>query len=402
MALTYLPLFIASTVVAVLMAYAIGANDVANAIATIVGAKTMGMRNAIIMASVMEFSGASLMGAKVTDTISKGIVEPKEFEGEPELFIAGMLSALVGSTSWLLLATWFKLPVSTTHSIVGGIIGFTVLEKGVRALNWQKIAFVASAWLVSPLMGGLIAFSLYFIINRFILARKNPLYWCYKLQPFLYGGCVAFMAAFLIYETLPNWGNNVVPFYVYIVIPIFLFFTVAVLVKYYLVPYLILHEQDAMENLAIMEANQDGEASASMMSTNSHFEHVLVFKTFMPLQVLTSALVAFAHGANDVSNAVGPFSAILSTYQNHKVPEESETKFWVLIAGGVAIVLGLATLGYRVLYHGREDNEAKSSEGVFCRIRRLVHCYVCLSHRFVCVLCLCVHYMPRIDRMHLR
>jgi len=181
MALSYLPLFIASSVVAALMAYAIGANDVANAIATIVGAKTMSMRNAIIMASVMEFSGASLMGAKVTGTISKGIVDPKQFDGEPELFIAGMLSALVGSTAWLLIATGLKLPVSTTHSIVGGIIGFTVLEKGVNALSWNKIAFEASARLVSPLMGGLIAFTLYYIINHFILERKNPLYWCYKL-----------------------------------------------------------------------------------------------------------------------------------------------------------------------------------------------------------------------------
>jgi PiT family inorganic phosphate transporter len=346
MASTHLALFIVSAFFAALMAYAIGANDVANAIATSVGSKTLSMRTAIVMASICEFSGASLMGAKVTGTISKGIVDPQEFADNPDLFMAGMLSSLVGSSVWLLLATYFKLPVSTTHSIVGGIIGFTILEKGAHTLNWSKIAFIASSWIVSPLLGGIIAFILYYIVNRFILERKNALHWCYKFQPFLYGICAGFMGAFLVYETIPNLSKDI-PLYVYIVVPVGLFIVVALLVKYFLVPYLIEHEQDAIESLAMMDAKDE---AGSIMSTNSHFEQILVFKTFMPLQVLTSCLVAFAHGANDVANAVGPFTAILSVYQNHRVPDKVTTPHWVLLAGGVAIVLGLATLGYRVLY----------------------------------------------------
>jgi len=338
-------ILIIAAIVAFVMAFAIGANDVANAIATIVGAKTVRVRTAIIMASVMEFAGASLMGAKVTDTISKGIVDPMEFQDTPTLFMLGMFSALLSASIWLLVATYFKLPVSTTHSIVGGVIGFTVLEKGASVLNWEKIIFIASSWVVSPFLGGIIAFIVFYGLNRFILQTTNPVEQCYKWQPFLYGGCISIMGLFFVYETFPNLFD--VPFYVYIVVPFGLFLIVAALVFFVLVPYLIRHEEDPVDNLELLAPKKDAETS--LLSTNMLQDRLIVYKTFMPLQVLTSCLVAFAHGANDVANAVGPFAAIISIYKNGAVTAEVDSPPWLLVAGGAGIVLGLSTFGYRVL-----------------------------------------------------
>jgi len=296
---------------------------------------------------VMEFSGASLMGAKVTGTISKGIVDPLVFEGEPTMFMLGMFSALVSASIWLLVATYFKLPVSTTHSIVGGVIGFTALAKGLDVLDWSQIAFIASSWVVSPILGGIIAYMLFFVINQFVLSSKTPLKQCYRFQPFLYGGCIAFMAMFLVYETIPNLDVKV-PFYVYIIIPASLFLLVGLLVYYFWVPYLVSHEKDPLEDWELLAQTKE-EPGTVMDSTSHTYELRLINKTFMPLQVLTSCLVAFAHGANDVANAAGPFAAILSVYNNGDVGEEVTTPIYLLIIGGVAIVVGLSTFGYRVL-----------------------------------------------------
>jgi len=296
----------------------------------------------------MEFVGASLMGSRVTNTISKGIVDPMVFQDEPTLFMLGMFSALLAASIWLLVATYFKLPVSTTHSIVGGVIGFTILDKGFDVLNWKQIIFIASSWVVSPILGSIIAFSLYYVLNRFVLRSRTPVEQCYKAQPLLYGVTIAIMGLFLVYETFPSsWS---IPIYAYVVIPIGLFIIVASVVYFFLVPFLMQIEEDLIENSEpLVPKGIPEDEDGSWASTNMVLDRMLIYKIFMPLQVLTSGLVAFAHGANDVANAVGPFAAIMSIYEDGQITAKVSAPFWLLIIGGVGIVIGLTTFGYRVL-----------------------------------------------------
>ncbi len=171
----YLITGIISIVAGFYMAWTIGANDVANAMGTSVGSGALTLKQAVVVAGIFEFAGAVLVGSHVTDTIRKGMVDPVIFTATPDVLMLGMLSALLASAIWLQLATHWGLPVSTTHSIVGAVVGFALIAVGTSAISWGKVSQIVASWVISPLMGGVIASTMFIFIRNRILDRQHPI-----------------------------------------------------------------------------------------------------------------------------------------------------------------------------------------------------------------------------------
>lgn len=317
--------FIMAIIFGFYMTWGIGANDVANAMGTSVGSGAITVKQAIIIAAVFEFAGAFLAGGQVTATIRKGIIDPSTIVGTPELLVYGMLAALLASAIWLMIASTRGWPVSTTHSIVGAIVGFAVVGIGVEAVNWGKIGSIAASWIVSPLVGGTIALLLMVSIRKMILNADNPFDKAKTWAPvyvFLVGWIVSLVTMFKGLKHLDLHLTGIESFIVSIVIGII----TAVIGK-------------MMINKVKMDSNADKD-----------FHYASVEKVFTPLMVFTACAMAFAHGSNDVANGIGPMAAVVSIVESSgQVGQKAGLPIWILLLGGVGIVIGLATMGYRVM-----------------------------------------------------
>ncbi|MCL4119566.1 UNVERIFIED_CONTAM: hypothetical protein GTU68_014870 [Idotea baltica] len=251
------------------MAWGVGANDVANAMGTSVGAGALTIKQAILIAMVFEFAGAYLAGGEVTSTIRKGIIDPAILEGTPELLVYGMLSALLAAGTWLLIASMMGWPVSTTHSIVGAIVGFAAVGISPEAVHWGKVGKIVASWVVSPVLAGTIAYMLFSSVQKLILTRDDPF----------------------------SRAKKIIPIYMF-------------------------------------------------------------------AMIFTACAMAFAHGSNDVANAVGPLAAVVSVVKSGAVGAKSMMPSWILLLGGVGIMLGLATYGFKVMGTiGRKITELTPSRG---------------------------------------
>lgn len=307
------------------MTWGIGANDVANAMGTSVGSGAITVFQAIVIAAIFEFAGAFLAGGHVTGTIRKGIIDPTPIVDNPEILVFGMLAALLAAAIWLMIASNRGWPVSTTHSIVGAIVGFAIAGIGVDAVNWGKIAQIAASWVVSPMLGGLLAFLLMMSIRRLILGSVTP------------------------FESAKRWG----PAYVFLV-----GFVIALVTLFKGLKHLKLELSIGM---SFVVAALIGAALAFIgwllirritvdAAADKEFHFASVEKVFTPMMLFTACAMAFAHGSNDVANGVGPLAAVVSIVQSGgEVAQKSALPIWILILGGVGIVVGLATLGYRVM-----------------------------------------------------
>ncbi|MCU7875586.1 MAG: inorganic phosphate transporter [Candidatus Thiodiazotropha sp. (ex Lucinoma borealis)] len=307
------------------MSWGIGANDVANAMGTSVGSGAITVKQAIIIAAIFEFAGAFIAGGSVTKTIRKGIIDPSSITGNPELLIYGMLSALLASAIWLMFASTRGWPVSTTHSIVGAIVGFAVVGIGVDAVNWGKIASIVASWIVSPLVGGVIALLLMISIRKLILNTDSPFTKAKTWAPmyvFLVGWIVSLVTLFKGLKHLKLELNMVESLVVATIFGII----VAIIGK-----------------IMINKVQVDDEA-------DKDFHYASVEKVFTPLMVFTACAMAFAHGSNDVANGIGPMAAVLSLVESGgEVGQKSGLPIWILFVGGAGIVIGLATMGYKVM-----------------------------------------------------
>lgn len=327
------------------MAWAIGANDVANAMGTSVGSGALTLLGAIILAGVLEFGGAVLIGSNVTETISKGIVDTELFnvtgpwgERGPTMLGLGMLCALLAAAGWLHIATHMGLPVSTTHSIVGAVVGIGVASFGLSGVNWGTLGQIIASWVVSPMLGGILAFLSFYSIRRFILTAPDPVRATLRASPWIVAGVVMLLVLSFIYKVLQNRMDAP---------PLLLALLVAV------------------------GAGAVGGVLASALTRNmapapGMRPYQFVERVFALLQIATAAFVAFAHGANDVANAIGPVAAVVSLYKVGfaSVPAEVTVPLWVLVLGGGGIVVGLATLGYKVIATiGREITEITPTRG---------------------------------------
>ena len=321
------------------MAWGIGANDVANAMATSVGSKALTIKQAILVAAVFEFAGAFLAGGQVTATIRKGIIDASQVEGSPELLVYGMLAALLSAAVWLLIASRKGWPVSTTHSIVGAIVGFAAVGIGVESVNWAKIGTIVASWVVSPMLSGLLAFSIFMSVQKLILGTDDPLKNARRYVPFYIFAVGFILALVTLIKGLKHVGLDLTTGE-----------SVMVAVASGIVTM-------AIGIAAIKRIKIRPEEDADFRFTN-------VEKIFGILMVFTAAGMAFAHGSNDVANAIGPVAAIVSIVKTGAVAQESALSTWILLLGAVGIVLGLATYGWRVIRTvGRNITELTPSRG---------------------------------------
>ncbi len=307
------------------MAWGIGANDVANAMGTSVGSRALSLRQAVVIAAIFEFLGAVLAGGQVTATIRKGIIDPGLLAGNPELLVFGMLASLLAAGVWLMVASTFGWPVSTTHTIVGAIVGFAIVGMGASAVQWAKVGAIVASWVVSPLLAGTLAFALFRSVQRLIFDAGDPFRAAKRYVP-LYIFLVGFIISLVtVLKGLKHVG-----------LALSLAQSYGLAVAAGLI---------AMAIGAILVRRIRMQAGADR---DFHFTNVE--RVFAVLMVFTACAMAFAHGSNDVANAIGPVAAIVAVVQSGgEVAQESALPLWILMVGAVGIITGLATYGYRVM-----------------------------------------------------
>ncbi|MFQ5934987.1 MAG: inorganic phosphate transporter [Acidiferrobacterales bacterium] len=321
------------------MAWGIGANDVANAMATSVGSRALTAFQAVLIAAIFEFAGAYLAGGEVTSTIRKGIVDAAVFRSTPDLFIYGMLAALLASGVWLFMASRRGWPVSTTHTIIGAIVGFAAVGVGFDAVHWDQVGTVAMSWVISPMLAGALSFAVFNSIQTLIINTEEPVRNARKYGP-VYIFAVSFVIVMLtLTKGLKHIGLELSPS---------ISFAVALLIAAI---------ATALGVFLVSRIKIDPEA-------DREFHYANVERVFGVMMIFTAAAVAFAHGSNDVANAVGPMAAVISTASSGEVQQTSALPHWVLLVGGAGIVVGLATFGYRVMRTvGEKITELTPSRG---------------------------------------
>lgn len=299
------------------MAWTIGANDVANAMAAPVGAKAITLRQAVFIAGILDFFGAALIGSHVTSAIRKNIVDPSVLN-DPNTVAIGLLAALLAASFWVFFATWQQLPVSTTHSVVGAMIGFGLITGGVAVIQWTKVLLIALSWIISPFLASLIAYLMFRFIRNQILSRPDMFVKALRWSPFLVGLTFFIIILSFLLKTPLGSRLGIGP-------------GTGVLVSFGIALALGGIGRWTIEK-TILKRGEEG-----------------VEQIFRRLQLLTACYVALAHGANDVANAMGPLAGIYIIYVTHAVSPEVPVPFFLLAFGGFGIALGVVTWGYRVI-----------------------------------------------------
>jgi PiT family inorganic phosphate transporter len=322
------------------MAWGVGANDVANAMGTSVGSRALTLKQAILIAILFEFAGAYLAGGAVTETIRKGIIEPSILSANPELLVYGMMASLLAAGIWLLVATHFGWPVSTTHSIVGAIVGFAAVGVSMEAVHWSKVGNIVASWVVSPITAGVIAFFLFRSVQKLILDTDNPFANAKRYVP-MYIFLVGFIIAMVTFTKglkhvglHLSWGESA---------------AISVLI--------------GLITMGIGIFMQRGIKVDAAADRDFHFTSVE--KVFGVLMMFTACAMAFAHGSNDVANAVGPLAAIVGIVNaGGEVAQKAAMPAWILLLGGAGIVAGLVMYGHKVIATvGQNITELTPSRG---------------------------------------
>ncbi|MGV2870981.1 inorganic phosphate transporter [Colwellia sp. E150_009] len=314
-----------AAVVGLFMAWGIGANDVANAMGTSVGSKALSIKQAIIIAMVFEFAGAYLAGGEVTSTIRKGIIDASFFVDSPELLVFGMISALFAAATWLLIASALGWPVSTTHSIVGAIVGFAAMGVSVDAVTWSKVGGIVGSWIITPLISGVIAFLIFNSAQKLIFDTEKPLQQAKRWVP-LY----MFLAGFVLALVTIKKGLKHIDLHIGNADSFIYAAITAIIVA-------------SIGKFFISRINFDETAALK-----THYANVE--KVFAILMIVTACCMAFAHGSNDVANAIGPLAAVVSIVDNGgQIAAKSTIAWWILPLGGFGIVAGLAIFGHKVI-----------------------------------------------------
>jgi len=307
------------------MTWGIGANDVANAMGTSVGSGAITVKQAIVIAAIFEFTGAFIAGGNVTSTIRKGIVDPSSIADQPEILLFGMLAALLAAGVWLMIATARGWPVSTTHSIVGALVGFTVAGIGIDAVHWGKIGQIAASWVISPALGGFLAYMLMMSIRKFILDTEHPF-----ISARRWGPVYVFLVGFII--SLVTLFKGLKHLNLEMTIPMSFLAALIFGVIIAVIGWVLIQKVEIDP-----EADRD-------------YHFASVEKIFVPMMIFTACAMAFAHGSNDVANGIGPLAAVASIIRSGgEMAQTAELPLWILVMGGVGIVAGLATMGYRVM-----------------------------------------------------
>ena len=321
------------------MAWGIGANDVANAMAPSVGAGALTVGGAILIAGVFEFLGAFLAGGEVTATIRKGIIDAELLADDPNTLVYGMLASLLAAGVWLTIASRYGWPVSTTHSIVGAIVGFAWVAIGFDAVHWSEVGEIAASWVISPILAGSLAFILILSVQKLIFDTADPEVYARRYVPLYIFATAMVIALVTVLKGLKHVGLDIGPIagVGYAVV----FAAVIALIGAFFI-----------RRLQFVPRVAGG------------FRFANVERVFAILMIVTASAMAFAHGSNDVANAIGPVAAIVSITSTGEVLQEAAVPTWVLFLGALGIVVGLATFGFRVMATvGRNITELTPSRG---------------------------------------
>jgi sodium-dependent phosphate transporter len=336
--------------------FGIGANDVANAFATSVGSGALKIKHAIPLAAVCEFSGSLFMGSHVVNTIRKGISDQECFVDDPGLLMYGCLCVILSVAMWLILASYLEMPVSTTHSCVGGIIGMTMVARGSSCVTWlaksdqfpyvKGVTAIIISWLLSPIISGLFASALFFVIRSFILRSEDSYKRIQYGFPILVAGTFIINTFFIVYkgakflklDDTPLWKACAISFGIGGGAGIFSYF--------FINPIIFNAEERRVEEFCHTDDSvQSIHDNAEVFDSKTEY-------SMRYLQILTACCDSFAHGANDVANSIGPFAAIYAIYKSGEVSKKADMgndAYWILSLGAGGIVVGLATYGYKIL-----------------------------------------------------
>ncbi len=379
------------------MAWNIGANDVANAMGTSVGSGALTLKKAILVAAIMEFAGAFLVGSHVTDTVRKGIVDPTLFSDNPNCYIYGMIAALMAAGTWLNFASYKGWPVSTTHSIVGSVLGFGIIFSGFSSIHWNKVSQIAASWVISPLLSGTISFLIFCLLRRVIFYSKTPVKSAKRLTPFLVFFVVGILTLVMVFKGLKNLHLDLsLP---HALILACLVGLLGALISFPLVNRIKTSEREengselidpkverSMQKVTMHLRKAKESVTGELSDEISHLltktenisdrfgkffqtkhistDYQTVEKIFVYLQILSACFVAFAHGANDVANSIGPLAGVLATIKSGIVGMKAQVPLLVLLLGGLGIIVGLATWGWRVIATiGKQITELTPTRG---------------------------------------
>lgn len=328
-------LIVAAAIIGGYMALNIGANDVANNVGPAVGSKAMSLMAALVIAAVFETAGAIIAGGDVVSTISKGIVDPKQV-ADANTFVWAMMAALLSCAMWVNLATWFGAPVSTTHAVVGGVMGAGIAAAGFSVVNWGVMGAIAASWVISPLMGGGIAALFLWFIKSNIIYQEDKIAAARKWVPMLVSIMLAAFTCYLVMKGLKKvWKPDLA--------------TIAMLgIAVFGASILVLRPIIRAQSQGMENRNQ---------SLRKLFHIPLIF---------SAMLLSFAHGANDVANAVGPLAAILHTIQSGSVDAKVGIPLWVMMIGAFGISLGLFLYGPKLIKMVGEQITKMNPMRAFC------------------------------------
>lgn len=360
------------------MAWNIGANDVSNAMGTSVGSRALTLKRAVFLAAILEFSGAYLMGGNVSSTIQQGIVNPHFFDSSPLTFVLGMMGALLATGLWLNVACYLNLPVSTTHAIVGAVIGFGVIIGGFSAVKWDQMGYIVLSWICTPIVSGFLSYLIFLLIQKKILFTLTPLSSTKKLTPLLVFFIFFIFSFTLFYKGMINKIHFTLLFALITSISIGFFMA---LLAYFLLKRVRTEDEvaqvhsyehvnslkKAIKHLQRTKLSSTGETfdkTSEILSdlkkltrdlekeleyNKSSLQYTKVEKIFAILQIISACFVAFGHGANDVANAIGPVAAVVQVIKSSSIPDIFYISPTILLYGGIGIVVGLATWGWRVI-----------------------------------------------------
>ncbi|EGK83945.1 inorganic phosphate transporter [Microcoleus vaginatus] len=360
----------AMAALALYVAANLGANDVANSMGTSVGSKALTLRQAIIVAGILEFSGAVLFGQGVSETLATGVVNAQVFAAKPQVFLIGMVSVLIACGIWLQIATSRGLPVSSSHAVVGAIAGFSCVAAGINAVDWRTIGTISLTWVATPVASGALAALFYSVVKYSILDRPDPLSQMREWIPWLSAAMLSVFGVIVLPSVVnvalvqtgaialahDRFGWNL-PIHD-IVIGIGAIAAIG----------LTLNSWKKLESVE----NQEGRGEkAEGISTNSSptpkLPHSPIEQQMARFQVLSACFVAFSHGSNDVGNAVAPLAAIAYIRRTGSFPSEDfSVPLWILVLGGAGIVIGLAIWGKNVIATVGEKIIELQPSGGFC------------------------------------
>jgi inorganic phosphate transporter, PiT family len=384
-------LLILAIVFGLYVAWNIGANDVANAVGTAVGSGALTLKQAVLIAAIFEFCGAFFLGSGVSETLESGIVNPALFTGRMQDYVFGMLASLLATGAWLQFASFFGWPVSTTHSIVGAVLGFGYAFGGIEGVYWEELGSIALSWVVSPLLGGALSYLIFSVIRVNILYDVNPVAAAKRLTPYLVFAIFGVLSLIILFNGLAHIDIHLT--FLQALGVALVCGGVTACIAYFLVkrvkePALPVRNQHLQVELSLKKAQKHllrvEAASYGKLQSKVHdllegvealtrevevpeqaqySEYTVVEKIFVYLQIVIACFMAFAHGSNDVANAIGPLSAIINVLQGTSIKEEG-VPAWLLFLGGIGIVVGLATWGWRVIETvGKKITELTPSRG---------------------------------------